>query len=687
MADALLDHSTTPGMSPASNKKAVVVGIYGVQGSGKTFLLNQLKDRFEGKPFAFYDGSQVIGSVVDGGLAAFRKMEEQEKDYWRSRAIEDVAKNCAKSGKVAVVAGHYMLWNEKNGSKNIVCTQKDLDTYTHIIYLNVPPEVIDQQRRNDNRGDRETASVAHLARWQLAEKIELRSLCRHHGILFSIVSPGSNLLDIVSTLLCDFKEHSVEYNLSRAIIGLDDTLTATHGQLETILVMDADKTLAAEDTGALFWGIVSKATSDAEIQHTLIDLFKSPLGYSYAAFRQAVLLYEETANDHEFDALCQEVADAVTIYPEVLTLLRSVAQQTHVGAVVVTCGLRRIWEKVLGREGLAEKVKVIGGGRIADGFVITEVVKSALVSHLQEIHHLYVWAFGDGPLDLGTLKQADQAVVVVGKEQTRSKSMEVKLKNAIRDRNFRARQVLLPDTVPPRLDVMQLPTLQLDESHFVRFLLRRRGLQEALHVTCAPERNAARLLATRMRDAAVAGPGLREAHRRVGWYLAIEHLADVLGVEECPIQHVQGKSATGHQLSHEQKTTIVALMRGGEPMAYGVNDAFPLAMFVHASSANDLKRHHLQDQRAVILVDSVVNTGKTTVEFVKRVRELHPTIRIIVVAGVIQAKCVAEGSGLNGALAPYGKVELVTLRISDNMYTGSGNTDTGNRLFNTVHLA
>ncbi|KAI9760035.1 MAG: hypothetical protein M1835_000253 [Candelina submexicana] len=667
--------------------KAVVVGIYGVQGSGKTFLLNQLKDRFEGKPFAFYDGSQVIGSVVDGGLDAFREMEEQEKEYWRSRAIEDVARNCAKSGKVAVIAGHYMLWNEKNESKNIVCTQKDLDTYTHMIYLNVPAEVIDQQRRNDSRKDRETASVAQLAKWQQAEKIELQGLCRRHGILFSIVSSDSSLLDKVSTLLRDFKDHTEEYNLSCAKISLDNTLAATHGQLETILVMDADKTLAAEDTGALFWKIVSKATSDGENQRTLMDLFDSPLGYSYAAFRQAVLLYEETANDHEFDALCQEVADAVTIYPEVLTLLRSVAQQTHVGAVVVTCGLRRIWEKVLGREGLAEKVKVIGGGRIADGFVVTEAVKSALVARLQETYHMYVWAFGDGPLDLGMLKQANQAVVVVGKEKIRSKSMEAKLKNAIRDCNFRARQVLLPDTVAPRLDVMQLPTLQLDEPHFVKLLLRRRGLLEALHVTCAPERNVARLLATRMRDAAFAGPGLREAHRRVGWYLAIKHLADVLGVEECPIQHVQGKIATGHQLSNEQKTTIVALMRGGEPMAYGVNDAFPLAMFVHASSANDLKLHHLQDQRAVILVDSVINTGGTIVEFVKCVRKLHPTIRIVVVAGVVQAKCVAEDSGLNGALAPYGKVELVTLRVSDNMYTGSGNTDTGNRLFNTVHLA
>lgn len=54
-------------------------------------------------------------------------------------------------------------------------------------------------------------------------------------------------------------------------------------------------------------------------------------------------------------------------------------------------------------------------------------------------------------------------------------------------------------------------------------------------------------------------------------------------------------------------------MRGGEPTAFGVSDAFPLAMFAHAGDAEDLKLHHLQGQLTVMLVDSVVNTGKTIV--------------------------------------------------------------------------
>jgi hypothetical protein len=48
-----------PTQSAASNK-AVVIGLYGVPGSGKTFLLSQLKQEFGKESFEFYEGSEVI---------------------------------------------------------------------------------------------------------------------------------------------------------------------------------------------------------------------------------------------------------------------------------------------------------------------------------------------------------------------------------------------------------------------------------------------------------------------------------------------------------------------------------------------------------------------------------------------------------------------------------------------------
>jgi uracil phosphoribosyltransferase/adenylate kinase/phosphoserine phosphatase len=684
--DPPLNQSTVLEDRSISNDKPVVVGLYGVPGSGKTHLLNQLSQELGQEHFAFYDGSQMIAHVVPGGLDAFQKLQEQEKVQWRQLAIDTIGRECANRGQVAVVAGHFMFWPEEEETGKPVHTQNDLDTFTHILYLDVPADIVAQRRLNDMKRIRPLTSGTHLCKWQQEEKTQLRSLCRHHGILFSVVSSHPTLLNKVSALLRDFQHHTEKYNLCRAKSRLDEALSAHQGQLETVLVLDADRTLATEDTGTLFWKRVSNSRHLRDEEFTLKTLFGSPLGYSYTAFRQAALLYEEAADDQEFDALCKDVASAVTMHPDFVSLLQLVAEQEHVRAVVVSCGVRRVWEKVLEREGLSKTVKVIGGGRIADGFVVTAAVKAALVARLRDTHQLQVWAFGDSPLDLDMLSKAHQAIVVVGEEQTRSKTMDAALTNAINNDGLGARQALLPSNVSPRLDSTRLPLIRLTEPGFVDSVLCRRSRNASLQVRHATDRNAAKLLMTPMRDAKLSGPVLREAHRRVGWYLATEFLSDVIGVEEYRIQHVQGHYTSGHRLFHEQQTSIVALMRGGEAMAFGVNDAFPLAMFISASAPEDIMPHHLEGQLTLVLVDSVVNSGKTVVQFVEHVRKLHATIRIVIVAGVAQAQSISEGSPIQ-ALAHHAKLSLVALRLSNNKFTGKGTTDTGNRLFNTTHLA
>lgn len=122
----------------------------------------------------------------------------------------------------------------------------------------------------------------------------------------------------------------------------------------------------------------------------LAELFGGPLGYSECAFRQATLLYQEAATDEEYEHLCDIVANSIKIHQDILSLLRSVADQRHIGAVVVTCGLRRAWEKVLEREGLGQGVKVVGGGRVSDKLVVTAAVKAAIIARLRNVNHLHV---------------------------------------------------------------------------------------------------------------------------------------------------------------------------------------------------------------------------------------------------------------------------------------------------------
>ncbi len=63
-----------------------------------------------------------------------------------------------------------MFWPEEDEAGWQVYTQNDLDTFTHIHYLDVPAEVVAQRRLNDVKQSRPPASATHLSKWQQAEK-------------------------------------------------------------------------------------------------------------------------------------------------------------------------------------------------------------------------------------------------------------------------------------------------------------------------------------------------------------------------------------------------------------------------------------------------------------------------------------------------------------------------------------
>ena len=282
--------------------------------------------------------------------------------------------------------GHFMFWPEV-GEAQTVCTTRDMEVYTHILYMDVSAEVVVQHCRGDVERNRAPISATHARKWQQTEMTELSHLCRRHGILFSRLSNDRLSVQSVSTLLNDLRQHNEEENLSRVNDKLDEAHASHSGQLMTMLLMDADRTLSPDDTGTLFWDRVSSLPNAVHERSSLKDLFSSQLGYSYTAFRQAVLLYEETGNQLEFDSICRDVASSVTIHPEFISLLEMAAGRSYVGAVVVTSGVRRIWEMVLERHGLSETLQVIGGSRIADGIVVTPEVKGAVVDRLRDVRN------------------------------------------------------------------------------------------------------------------------------------------------------------------------------------------------------------------------------------------------------------------------------------------------------------
>ena len=668
------------------NKTSKVIGLYGLPGSGKSTLLREVKKQALDTVFKFFEGAEEVAKAADG-MESFQSMSGEDKESCRRRAIQGIKADCDHIDQmVGVVTGHFKLWSEQQQALIPVWTEQDTQTYTHILYLNTDPEVILKRCKEDDR-ERYLPALEALVKWQNEEKTELRTKCRQNGILFSIVSSDGSINQSATKVLQyidDFRRHTEDYN--NVQIGLElNKILQQRSQSKTMLVLDADKTMAPQDTGKIFWKKVASICPSEYGDNTLKTLFESDLKYSYSAFRNATMLYESAANLLSFDTVCQEIAREVVMHPDIISLLQLVAEHDHIGAMVVTSGIRRVWELVLDREGLSKSVDIIGGGRIKDKVVVTPEVKGFVISRLKEQHKKYVYAFGDSPLDLEMLKKANEAIVIVGQGKSRSSNVNGALRAAIESEGLKARQALLPSYASPRLDTAILPIADLTSQDFVHSILCRFVDHLQLPIIHATDRNPTKLLAAPTRDPSLPGGMLREAHRRIGVYLATHYLSDIIGMESFTSIHVTGSPTDNYRLLHESKTTIVALMRAGEPLALGISDTFPRAMFVHAKDPHDLKPHHVKGQINIILADFVLNTGKTVIEFLHYVRNIHASVRIIIVAGVVQDQLVSDNV-LARALSMHGNVHVVALRLSKTKYTGTRANDTGNRLFNTTHL-
>jgi hypothetical protein len=144
------------------------------------------------------------------------------------------------------------------------------------------------------------------------------------------------------------------------------------------------------------------------------------------------------------------------------------------------------------------------------------------------------------------LEKADQAYVVVGDTAFRSKSMDAALKSAIA-KGLDAHQIVLSASESPRLDPIRLPRYKLNNASLDLLFE-----HPFIHATNS---NARKLLQTPTRDAAFAGHDLRKAHEQVRYYLAVEFLSELLGVEEYAIRHTKDGMTDGLPLPARERHT------------------------------------------------------------------------------------------------------------------------------------
>lgn len=198
------------------------------------------------------------------------------------------------------------------------------------------------------------------------------------------------------------------------------------------------------------------------------------------------------------------------------------------------------------------------------------------------------------------------------------------------------------------------------------------------------DRHLVRLLATRSRRTDLTPWELTQSHVELGRFLAGE-LVELLELEPCDIQHPQGMRK-GWKVAREEEFVLLPFMRAGLYTAEGVREVLRLAPVVHIApkreaglSEAELSLLPTIEGRTFILIDSVVNTGASLEPVLRQLRD-RGAGRLIVLA------LVGPEQTAKRLESTFSDVHFLFARVSDNQYTGSGATDTGNRLFGTLPL-
>jgi phosphoserine phosphatase len=168
----------------------------------------------------------------------------------------------------------------------------------------------------------------------------------------------------------------------------------------TCLIIDADRTLAPQDTGR----IVGRALG---IDGRIRAVFET-LGYTTEAFRRVSEIWSEVPLDL-YERHLDECEPQVALHALWLDVWAAV--KGRVAVIAITAGIPQVWRRALKRHGL-DGVPVVGGVHSGlDEYFVCPAGKAALVESIRRMQ-VRVIAVGDSLIDLPMLKSADRAVFV-----------------------------------------------------------------------------------------------------------------------------------------------------------------------------------------------------------------------------------------------------------------------------------
>ena len=343
------------------------IGLYGLPTSGKTFVLNAVRN------LEALSGSTLLRKINPD----FSSLTETKKQEVRERLAFSLMKK-----DQFIMDGHYSF------GEKVVFTEADGQLYDMILYLYTEPKILKERMRNSIRNQK---YLKHdIQNWQFSEIENLREYCQKHDKDFYVLDNPekgffpdiSIVLEFIDSIVCGFSCVRFAKECTKNILSSLEE--------KEIVLTDGDKTLLIEDS----CGMLGYST----------HLFDGNFYTGFQSWRHARELT---------DYLRGAVYSGQSLTERNLHLNRKVLDQIKAPGVILSSGHCGIWERI------ARQVDMpyYGGNQMAAD------TKYFIVKMLQKAG-IHVTAYGDGMNDYYMLKQADKAFLVLKQNGTVSSSLK-----------------------------------------------------------------------------------------------------------------------------------------------------------------------------------------------------------------------------------------------------------------------
>ena len=370
------------------------IAIYGISGSGKTYLSEYLSKNDSG--FYFFAGSEFLIKQSEHEKLPFAQLSDKKKTFYRHKYIEECKILPKKLNKHIITDAHYSFY--KNGEFEISFLDIEQTAYDFYLYLDTDSTLIQERLLQRQKERKKEYTIEEIEEWKEFEKKELKQILNKYNKELVIID--SSDIDQITTFIRDYTALPIYNDPTLQISTFIKKNIDTINQYNNIILVDCDKTLSYRDMTTLIY-------KDLGLDFNVLRYIFRNNNYTSFSF----YLFSQYCSSIPYDTFQEAAHSIMNSNLNLFSPLWNELQNEKYLVIGVTAGIYEVWNEIF--KSNMESILLLGGiHKDNQEYVVTQHFKGLLCSILRNTYNKNIIAIGDSLIDYDMLIEADNSFLV-----------------------------------------------------------------------------------------------------------------------------------------------------------------------------------------------------------------------------------------------------------------------------------